>query len=326
MRLSILLGISHSRGFNIALAVCAAAAAIAFYAMGYTMPLTGDKGLVLPSANMWVPEAAADFWVGLCGSALTVVIMLLLNKVFNVLRSMSSLYIGLFALMQLATPDLFTQFYTGTLLAIVVPACIFLLLSCYRDTSATRHVFLLFALLSAFGATQYCFLIYMPAFIIGCAQMRIFNMRSLLAIFMGIATPWILLLGFGIVSPEDFDMPSFVSIFSVISGDDTLLLLIAVGFSTVTMLLFYVLNLMKTIAYNARARAINGVFVVTALTTVIAMAADYNNMISYVPMLNFCASMEATHYLSTHRADKSVFAIIILIAVYAALFACQTII
>ncbi len=326
MRLNLLLNASHSRVFNLALAFAAAIAAVMFYASGHIIPLSGDKGLVLPSANTWIHGATGDFAAGLAGSTATIVVMLMLNKVFNVLRSMTSLFIGLFAMMQLATPDLLGQFYTGTLLALVIPVCIFLLFSCYRDPGSTRHIFLIFFLLSGFSTTQYCFLLYVPAFLIGCAQMRIFNLRTITAALMGLVTPWWILCGFGLIDFENFDFPSFTSILSTIGADDAILLLITVGTTAGIMLLFFILNFMKTIAYNARARAINGVFIVTALSTVIAMAVDFTNILSYVPMLNFCAALEATHYLSTHRADKSVFAILILIAVYAALFACQTVI
>mgnify|MGYP001115932613 CR=1 FL=1 len=148
--------------------------------------------------------------------------------------------------------------------------------------------------------------------------MRIFNARSLVAAVLGVLTPWWLLLGFGIISPSDIAIPSFVSIFSVIDHEDTLLLMVTMGITTFALL--------KPIAYNARARAVNGTFTVLALLTVICACADYRNIISYVPMLNFCASMEITHYFSTHRGEKSFIPVFILLAAYAVIFACQTVI
>ncbi len=297
-----------------------------FFFGGYCEPLAGDKGLALPSADEWLPNSLADFWAGLAGSAVTVVLMLLLNKVFNVLRSMTWLYIAFFAVMQLATPALFTQFYTGTMLAIAVPLCLLFLFSCYREPSATRHVFVIFLLLSFLTATQYCYAAYALVFIIGLAQMRILNARSIVAAFMGAVTPWWIMFGFGIISPEELRMPSFVSIFSVIDYDEMFMLLVTLGVTVFVTLLCFVLNFLKTIAYNARARAVNGTFTVLTLVTVACMCVDYRNIISYVPMLNFCGAMELTHYFSTHRAEKSSVAVLTIIAVYAALFVCQTVI
>lgn len=316
----------HSRAFGTGIGLLSLLGCFYFFFGGYTTPLEGDRGLALPSADLWIAPAVPDFFAGIAGLGVTTAIMVLLNKVYNVLRSMSWLYIALFGMMMAATPNLATQFYTGTMLTVAVPAGLLLLFSCFKQPAQTRHIFLIFLLLSLLTATQYCFAIYILLFFIGLAQMRVFNMRSVTAALLGIITPWWILFGFGIVTPESIRMPAFVSIFSEIDLDDTYLLLIAVGVTVFAMLVCYVLNLLKTIAYNARARAYNGAFTTLALVTVAAMCVDYRNIISYVPLLNFSAAMEITHYFSTHRAEKSFIAIYLLIAVYAALFVCQTLI
>lgn len=316
----------HSRGFGIGAGAVAALCATGYFLSGRSEALDTLTSTVLPSANLWLPTVWADFLAGMAGAAVTVLIMLLLNKIYNIFRAMTSLYMALFAFMMLATPDLLTQFYTGTLLAIVVPACMLLTFSCYREPMRTRHVFLVFLLLSAGAATQYCFIFYVPAFLIGLWQMRIFNLRSLLAAALGLITPWWLMAGIGIIDFETLRLPAFASIFSEIDTEETLMLLVAIALTTFLMLLCYIMNLRKTIAYNARARAVGGLFLLVWLTTVIAMCADYRNIISYVPLLNYCSAMEITHYFSTHRADKSFIAILLILAAYAAIFVCQTII
>lgn len=318
---------AHSRGFGLAVAFVAAAMACVYFFGGHTIPLSGNKGLGLPSANEWFAYSPLlNFILALVANGATVVIMLLLNKIFNVFRSMTSLFIAFFAMMQVATPDLMTQFYTGNLLAVVVPLCMLLLFSCYRQPEATRRVFLIALLLSAFTATQYCYAFYLVAFLIGCGQMSIFNRRTLAAAFMGIVTPWILYIGFGIIDPTQLQWPRFANIFSEIDIDDTLMLVVTVGLTAFLTLLGFILNVLKTIAYNARARAVNGAFTVVMLITLIALCIDYRNIISYIPILNYCAAMEVTHYFSTHRHDKSYIAIFTILAVYAVIFLCQTVI
>lgn len=315
----------HTRAFGTGVALLALVMACLYFFGGWQDHIASDKGVAIPSANLWLSLPIADFAAGVAGSALTIAVMAMLNKVYNVLRNMSSLYIGLFAAMELATPDLATQFYTGTLLAVAVPVCLFWLFSCFRDPAATRHIYLIFLVLSLLTASQYCFAFYIPVFLLGMAQMRVFGARSFTAAFLGIITPWWIMLGLGLITPADIRMPAFVSIFSVIDHDDTFLLLITVGVTAAAMLICFVLNLLKTIAYNARARAYNGAFTVTALVTIAAMCVDYRNIISYVPLLNFSAAMEIAHFFSTHRAEKSFIAIFVLIAAYAALFICQII-
>lgn len=326
MKASTLIRMTHSRPFGVAVSVIAFIGVLTYFLGGHIDHVTGDKGPALPSANNWVTLPAPDFVAGIGGSAVTVLIMLLLNKVYNVMRSMTSLFIALFAAMQLATPSLFGQFYTGTLLAVAVPLCMMLLFSCFRTPSATRNVFLIFLILSGLTTTQYCFMFYIPVFLAGLGQMQIFGARSLTAAILGIITPWWILAGFGIIDLSDMVWPQFGNIASLIGRDDTVLLLVTLGITAFVMLLCYVLNLLKTMAYNARSRAVNGTFTLTALVTVAAAAIDYRNIISYIPLLNYSAAMEITHYFSTHRGEKSFIPVLVLIAVYIAIFVCQTVI
>lgn len=307
-------------------AACSAVALAVYFFNGHTVALIGQTGTALPSANEWIGSPGASFAASLAASGCTVLAMTLLNKVYNVLRSMTSLYIAFFALMQAGTPDLATQFYTGSVTAVAVPAAMLLLFSCYRRPDAPQRIFLIFFLLSVLVATQYSYLFYCLAFVAGCWQMEIFNRRVLSAAVMGLVTPWLLMAGFGIVDFGQLHTPHLVSIFSETDFSNSLLLILALSLTVFIVLLVYVLNVLKTIAYNAKARAYNGVFVIMAVTTVVGMCIDYRNIETYVPMLNFCAAMEAAHYFSTHRGDRSFVAVFTIIAAYAAFFICQTVI
>lgn len=319
--------LTHARGFGITVAIIAAVLACVYFFSGNTLHYPDAEGLGLPSADEWFAAMPfAGFVLSLLANGATVVIMLLLNKVFNVFRSMTSLFIAFFAMMQLASPDLLTQFYTGTMLAVVVPLCMLLLFSCYRQPEATRRIFMVSFLLSAFTTTQYCYAFYFPAFLLGFGQMEVFNRRTVCAAIMGALTPWILLIGFGIIDPAGLHIPRMSIIFSEIDIEGALLFAVCLGVTTLLLLLSYTLNVIRTIAYNARARAVNGAFTVVSLVTLLAMCVDYRNITSYVPMLNYCAAIELTHYFSTHRANKSYIAIFSILAVYAALFVCQTVI
>lgn len=316
----------HSQGFGVAVAAAALAAATFYFATGHTVAMPGDKGIALPSANEWVASPTLSFVLSAVCTTAVLAMMMAMMRVFNVFRSQTSLFVALFAAMQIATPDCCTQLYTGSLLAVAVAVCLMLAFSVYRSPDAGRRVFLIFLILSALAATQYCYILYLPVFLVVCAQMRVLGSRTLAAALMGIVTPWILLLGYGIVNPGDLHMPHMVSVFASIDPGDSLLLVLTVAFTAFAALLAFALNMLKTIAYNARARAVNGAFSVLALATVAGMCADYRNITSYLPLLNFLAAMEISHYFSNHRGDRSFIAVYTLIAVYAAIFVCQTVI
>ena len=77
------------------------------------------------------------------------------------------------------------------------------------------------------------------------------------------------------IRPSDIHLPQFVSVLSVIDHHDTLVLLVTVGLTALLTMLSFVLNVLRTIAYNARSRAINGVFALLSLTTIAAMCIDF---------------------------------------------------
>lgn len=325
IRASIITRALHTRGVAVFAALLVVAGALTVFIGGDYMPVSGDRGFALLSANEWLPAGWPDFALALAVNAAIIWVMSMMNVVYNILRSMTALFITLFAFMQAATPGLLVQFYTGPLLALTVGVCLLRMFGSYRSESAPRRVFTVFLLLSFLTATQYCYSLYLPVFLICCAQMRVFDGRALAAAFMGTVTPWWLLLGFGVISFSDLHLPDFAYILGNLDIGESLFLLISVGFTVVLLILSLVLNLFKTIAYNARSRAVNGALTVVALFTLLGLCIDYSNMISYITLLNMCTALQTAHYFATHRSDSTCFAILGIIAVYIALFVCQTI-
>lgn len=323
---ALLTSILHSRGTAVVLAAVAVLFFWLYYASGLTVHISGDKGVALPSANEWIAPGALDFAASIAAYGLSLFLMILICRIYNVLRSMTWLHVGLFSLMQAATPGLDVQIYTGSVMLPVVEVCVLLLLGTYRQPRASGPIFLIFCLLSFFAATQYCYIVYMLVFLMGCAQMQVFNGRTLVAALIGVVTPWWIMLGFGIITLADIHLPSFAGVFTLIDFSDTFMLLSTVGLTALLIVLSLVLNVFRTIAYNARARAVNGVFTVLSLVTLLACCVDYHNLISYIPLLNFCAALQVSHYFATHRAEKSCFAILPVMVAYIAIYICQRVI
>ncbi len=325
MRAAALTRTLHSRNFAAAATLAAFVALCVCFAYGNTLPITGDRGFALPSANEWIPAGWLNFAAAIAVNSAIILAAASLNKIHNIMRGMTGLHITLFAVMQAATPQATTQFYTGTVLALAVSVGLLLMFGCYRNAGASGPVFLVFMMLSFLTATQYCFGLFMPAFLICCAQMRIFNGPALVAAFLGTLTPWWILFGFGIITPQSLHLPDFRIISSGLDTGDMAWTLATASFTGIILLLSIILNIFKTIAYNARSRAINGAITVMALFTIAGACADFTNILAYIPLLNMCASIQTAHYFSTHRADKSCVAIISVITVYIALYICQTV-
>jgi len=151
--------------------------------------------------------------------------------------------------------------------------------------SATRRVFLIFFILSLASLVQYAFMFYIPVAILGLAQMRILNFRSVLATVIGIICPVWILYGFGVMELSDIGWPQFESVFSRLSVPDMITVFAAVGITMILGFAAMCANLMKILSYNAKFRAYNGFLTLLLISTMIFMIVDYGNLSVYFPML-----------------------------------------
>lgn len=296
------------------------ASAIYSLSCGAVEPFNGDNGLVFPSSNEWTSSPVAGLWINIAVTAAVIVMMIFINKAYNIPRTITLIYATFFAVMQTATPAISSQLFSGTVLLAVISACMMLMFGSFGQSMALRRLFMVFFLLSAATATQYAFIVYLPVFAIGCAQMRILTFRAVLAALLGIITPWWILLGTGVTGIEDFHFPNFISIFSVATVSDSLILVITLCVTVVLTVTAYAMSVLKLMTYNARTRACNGLLTLITVATVIAMAVDFNNLMTYLPLLNFCGAFFLSHLSVIRRAPRGWVAIISIITVYYALY------
>lgn len=284
------------------------------------LPPQGNQGICLPSPALWPLPPVVDLLGGVALNAGVLVIMAAINKAYNVLRSDTKLQLGLFAIMAAGVPRLVLNVNSGIILALAVNASILLMFSCYDCPYRTRRVFLSFLILSAGATIQYCFVIFIPVMWIVAAQMKVFNVRTVLATMFGLATPWIILIGFGIVGIEDFHVPNVVDIFRAYEEDSAQYLMAITAFTAFLLIGATMLNLSRTIAYNARARSFNGALTLVGITTIAAIAFNYNNLLAYLPLLNVCAAYQITHWLVNHRFERQYIAVLTIVLVYVAFY------
>lgn len=285
-----------------------------------SLPAQGEQGICLPPPALWPLSRVVDVVGGIALNAAVLVVIALINKGFNILRSNTRLELGLFAIMAAAVPRLVVNVNSGIFVAVAVCISIFLLFSTFDNPAGVRRVFLAFMILSLGAAMQYCFVIYLPLLWVITAQMRIFNIRSFLASVFGIMTPWIILLGFGIVGPHDFHMPEVTGIFRTFEEDSAIYFLAVTGFTSFLLIASIVLNISKTISYNARARAFNGALSLLSFVTIIAIAVNYNNLLAYLPLLNVCAACQLAHLFVNHKFERQWIAVFAVCICYIAFY------
>lgn len=281
---------------------------VSYVSGSYPPPSGFDRGLVFDSPSEWFASSASEsFGFNFAGLVVLATLMMVLNSSFNILRSFSVTFVGLFVIMTAATPASACAFTGATLLAVTVLSAMTIMLTVYGRPSLSRRVFMAFFLVALGGLTQYAFIPYLLVLTGGIFQMRVGSGKTLLAGALGVITPLWLVWAFWPtttleppVHMPDFtyymlDWPFHARLVTWVTAGTTLVLGVMLGVS----------NMVRIYSYNAKARAINGLLTVVGIMTVILTLADYTNMPVYIVLLNVCTAFQAGHFCAIHERQRS---------------------
>ena len=262
------------------------------------MSFIAHRGFALESPSQWLfGHPLSSFVTNICVLIATAATMAWINNQYNILRSFSVTFIGLFLLMNAATPAVSTRFAGGTLLALIVMVAMLMMYSVYNSPRrGAKRIFLVFLLLAAGALTQYGFMVYIPVFIMGIGQMRAVKFRTLTAAALGIVTPlwlWWALWPDGFPTPQ---VPELDNPFATLELSDRIHFFATIGVTLFTGLILGAFNLMKIYSYNAKSRALNGLVTVIGVITCVSALVYWTNMPFYVPLLNVCVAFQAGHF------------------------------
>lgn len=268
-----------------------------------------------------VGEEYAGGWhgllLGLVSSALTAVILQLINKRFNMVRHDTALTPALFMTMIMSLPPLGYSFGVGNVLALIMTVGALMLFTTYADPAMRRRIFLLFCIVSALGMTSVVYLYYLPVLLVGCAQMRQFSLKTVLAALLGMITPPWIVIGSGLVSPAEIELPVFSVPSLQVENPVTITMLAVTAFTVIMGVAFTSANLIKVYSYNSQTRAMNGYYSVLFLATVLFTLIDFNNLSLYLPMLMAMVSYQACHFWAVRSASpRSWIGIVLFMTVY----------
>lgn len=275
----------------VALAVVTAIAV----AMGLKPDALEGTGIFFTLRGTLIEPGPVSAMINLLGLLATGSIMLALNKVFSFVRSVTRLFVSAFLLLQLAHPAGLVAFNAGTLLALVTAVSIMPLFASYQDRHSQRSIFLIFTLIAAGSMFHYCFLALIPAFLLGFLNMGVFNLKGLLAMLFGLITPFWIVLGLGIASPQDFVMPHINGIWNLVWTPQVSLELVLATATAVTGITLAVMNLMTIMNYRMQTRVYNAFFVFVLITVIIALCLNYDEMTIFMPLLGLMVAVQMAH-------------------------------
>ena len=244
-------------------------------------------------------------------------IMLALNKVFTYVRSMTHLFVSAFFLLQLANPSGLVSLNAGTLLALVTSMTLFPLFASFQDSHSQRSIFLIFALSVTGAMFHYGFLVLIPAFLLGFANMRALGIKGILAMLFGIVTPFWIVLGLGIASPANASLPQWL-----LTAPPQMDLLVALAAATAVLgIVLSVPNLLTIMNYRMQPRVYNIFLVILLVLAVIALCLDYRDIEVFLPLLNLMVAVQLAQAYTLRTAFRQHYVLILLFTVACLAFA-----
>ncbi len=284
------------------------------------LPDATDNGIITTAPTMLIWSSVRRTILAQLLLAMTLGVMLLLNKWFNLLRTTSIVFIGLTGVLLGSIPALLTASISGVTLAFTILMSLLIMLTIYDNRTRTRRIFLIFFALGCGGCIQQAFAPYTIVFILGCAQMRCLTFRSFLAACIGIITPFWLLCGSDIVSIDAVQFPQLEPISSQSLAQFPLSISVMAGVTLATTLIFTISNVIKIYGFNAQTRAFNGLLSIITLFSIIFCLIDWGNLLAYLPLLYCLTAMQATLFFRFNLERRGYLAALFIVILSTATF------
>ncbi len=287
----------NARSFMLLCALALVAVTAVAWALGVEPISIQGQGIFFSLQGTFIEAGPMSAAINVLCLLVTGGIMLALNKVFTFVRSMTRLFVSAFFLLMLANPSCLVSLNAGTLLCLVSAVSLLQLFASFQDSHAQRSIFLIFALIATGTMFHYGFLVLVPAYLLGFANMRVLNIKGMLAMLIGLVTPFWIVLGLGIVSPSDAHLPQWL----LMERPQVSLQLGIAAATAVLGIVLMAMNLLTIVNYRMQPRVYNIFLMILLVTVVIAACLDYHDLAVFLPLLNLMVAVQLAqaHTLGT---------------------------
>lgn len=313
----------HSRAAAIMLMIVAVCTALLLPGNSASPSPTAGTGFAsFPSADHWLDPGTLSATLNILANIAIALMLLVINRTFRLMQSITWIFTGLFFFMQLAQPGALIHFYCGSFVALTVLSLTALLFSTFTSPRLTRTTFLIFLLLAIASFATFNLIFFIPVFLLGMLQMKTADLRNILAAAMGCITPLWILLGTGTLTIDDLQLPSdSIAVASTVNHTAYVATLSATAFTGALGIIFTFANFIKVMSYNSARRAFNGFMTLLFLATLILIVADLHSLTVYTPLLNAVVAYQAGHFFSSRRFKLSYIPYVVILLIYSAITA-----
>ena len=286
----------NSRTFTVLLAILLLCSTHVAHLTGTFMNVDSGNGIFYSLSTRLIDNSLVSMGLNVVGILAITALTVLLNKNFGFIRAVTFSYASMFLLLQLANPFVCTQFYAGTAMCLVMVISMFVLFSTYQEKGfCQQRIFLIFALLAFCCMFQYAFLVLLVAFLIGFFLMGAVDVRGVLAMLLGIVTPFWIMIGLGITHPLSARLPLIETIWTSWHLPQVQLVITTTAVVAVLSILLLIVNMFTILNYRLQIRVYNYFFIVLTVVDIFMMCIDYRNMMIYIPILNWCLAIQVAH-------------------------------
>jgi len=307
--------VSGTEGLVLALILAAVLSAVNFF-VGNPPHLEGNMGICLPSPNLW---PIADLWSWAINLALLLIMGLALhisNKDFSPVQTTDTVLAAAFLIFAASNPWITGFLNTSIIMVIVNFIALNILFGCYRASNATQQLFVVATMLSFGSMFQYAFIFMIPAYICIAVMMKCLRFKGIIAFLMGLAAPYWIVVGLGIVPLSSFALPSLTNLSDgYTTTSDIFIGILNIGITAIMAVLMFLNNAVKLYAGNSRRRLVNNSIAVLGLISAISMCVDFNNLTAYLATFYLASAVQLsnTFELSNIPRSRVWFAVIALI-------------
>ena len=242
-----------------------------------------------------------------------------LNKTYVFIREHTMMFVTVFLCATLSNPVVSTSLGTPTLLALALVVCTYVMFGTFQQRDSQSVAFLITMILTVCAMQSFVFALYIPVFIVGFFQMRIFTLRTLLAVLVGIVVPVWTATAFGWIDPAQVRLPDLLGGIATLRGGVDAGLLLQPMFMVAVGTILGLSNALTLISYRQQLRAYNGFVNVMAVATVLFMVADVSHAEAYAVVANMLAAVQVAHFFTIRKMPKLYIVFFALMAVCVAL-------
>jgi hypothetical protein len=279
------------------------------------------NGICFSAPDTWMPCSMASCIVNMSLLLVSALSLIMLNARYNFMPHSSHLSAALFLLLVSASPVIIGRLNSSSILVLINIFALALLFSAGQLKSYAPAIFLIASTLSIGSMVQYAFIFFIPIYAFANVILNGFHWKDLGALILGTLAPYWIILGTGLVSPSDLQLPQMQFI-QIPQSEQTefFIFLITILITVLWSIIALLSNSIGIISAGTATRKYFNTLTVPLIASMILMAIDYSNISVYAATFFLFAAIQAGYIKALSRNGKTWAIFSVALIIYISLF------